>query len=859
MWDWLTDGYHTRIVESGRQPLFLLLVGLLGSFLFIRFSVRMIRRGTSWWPGNVSSSGGLHIHHVVFGQAMMLIGGIGAFALRGDSSAGRDLLGLLFGIGCGLVLDEFALVLHLKDVYWSEEGRQSVDAVILAVAVIGLLLLGITPLGNLSGGSVLSRAVTAAVLLALVVVSLLKGKVWTGFFGLFLVFLPLIGAVRLARPNSPWARWRYYSRPRRLARAERREARIRGRLRITRSAVYNAVAGAPYLDSPVPRGRPAPAKGPRRPSTAGLGPSRADRLLRPLREPAAVAVVWYLRLAALADVAAGLVEPFRARLRGGGTQEVLTPFLVTAGFTAAAVAALLAVMVRRRKRAAWLVAFALAAVNAAVYWLTLLTAPGYRPQPVNWLSAALTTLVAVALWVAGPLCRVRGEHGNVPLGLAWLLFGGVVAVGLGTVLVHEADTVPTAPWPDCLRYALLRVLTLSTLVGLPDIAVPGWVDLIVNVLSVALLLQVLRAFFRSPRGLTRLSPDDEHQLRSLLREFGRQDSLGYFALRRDTSVAWAPDRAAAVLFRVVNGVALACGDPVGDPAAWPRAISGWLRTARAHAWVPAVTCAGPHAAGVYERLGLRTLAFGDEAVVRTAGFRLEGDAMRPVREARDALRGAGYRAVVRRQRDIPRAEADRLARLADAWRRGAVDRGPAVSLARLGDRDDPRCVLVECRDPNDRTCALLSLVPWDGTGLSLDLVRRDTGSPGGMYGYLLAELLLRARADAAPVAGVERVALGVAVRHSAPYGGHGPGTGWVFRLHRTLSRLPAHRRRAVATDRATSAFAPGWQPRFLLYERATELPRITLANAGSGGLLTTARMPRLSQGEGEAGVGAGTG
>ncbi len=848
MWDWLTDGYHTRIVVSGRQPLFLLLVGLLGSFLFIRFSTRMIRRGTSWWPGNVSP-GGLHIHHVVFGQAMMLIGGIGSFALRGGGSVGRDLLGLLFGVGCGLVLDEFALVLHLKDVYWSEEGRQSVDAVILAVAVIGLLLLGVTPLGDLEG-SLSTRAVAAAILLVLVVISLLKGKVWTGFFGLFLVFLPLVGAVRLARPDSPWARWRYYSRPRRLARAERRDTRIRGRLQTTRRKVYNAVAGAPTPQSPPPPGTPAPPRpaprpgGRRRPSTVDLGPSRTQSALRTLREPALLTVVWYLRLAAALDVVTGVIAPFRDRLRQADTGEYFTPFPITPGFTAALFATVLAVMLRRRKRAAWIVAFGLSALNAVAYWLSLAAQAHLRDHPVNWFSGALTTVVAGTLWIARPVCRARGESGNVPLGLAYLVFGGAVAVGLGTVVVHEADTVPAADWPDCLRYALLRVLTLSTPVDLPEISVPGWVDLLINVLSLAFLLLVLRAFFRSPRGHTRLRPEDESRLRSLLARFGAEDSLGYFALRRDTSVSWSPGREAAVVYRVVNGVALACGDPVGDPAAWPQAIGGWLRTARVHAWVPAVTGASGNAAGVYERRGLKTLAFGDEAVAATAKFTLAGEAMLPLREAREVVRAAGYTVVVRRQRDVPRDESDRLVYLADAWRRGTVDRGFTMSLARLGDRADPDCVVVECRDPNDRTCALLSLVPWDGTGLSLDLMRRDRESPEALFSFMLSELLLRARADAAPVAGVERVALNFTVLHAATAHGQGPGTGRLFRLHRGVVRVLAHRRRLEVTHRLTSTFRPGWQPRFMLYERATELPRIALANADADGLLTPHRLPR---------------
>jgi lysyl-tRNA synthetase, class II len=508
-------------------------------------------------------------------------------------------------------------------------------------------------------------------------------------------------------------------------------------------------------------------------------------------------------------------------------------------------AALLAVMLRRRKRAAWLVTFVLAALNAVAYWLTL-TGQDYRERPVNWLSAALTSLVALLLWVARPVCRARGEHGNVPRGLAWLVFGGIVAVGLGTVLVHETDAVPTADWPDCLRYTLLRVFTLSTLVGLPDISVPGWVDLLVNLLSVALLLQVLRALFRSPLAHARLAPDDERQLRTLLRRFGREDSLGYFALRRDTSVSWSPDRAAAVLYRVVNGVALAGGDPVGDRSAWPAAIGGWLRTARGNAWVPAVAGASRDAAGVYERRGIRVLAFGDEAVARAGDFGLDDDRMRPLRETRLTLRDAGYSVVVRRRSEIAPGEADRLTRLADAWRRGAGDRGFTMSLARLGDRADGDCVLVECRDPRDRTCALLSLVPWDTTGLTLDLMRRELESPDTLFGYMLTELLLRARADAEPVSGIERIALNFTVLHAATHRGEGPGTGWVFASHRLIVRLLARRRGLTAAHRLTAELRPAWQPRFMLYERATELPRIALANAGADGLLTPRRLPRLA-------------
>ncbi|WNI15666.1 phosphatidylglycerol lysyltransferase domain-containing protein [Actinacidiphila sp. ITFR-21] len=240
MGHWLGDAYRVRVVDTGREPLFLLLPGLLGSFLFIRISARMIRRGAKWWPGNVRP-GGTHIHHVVFGQVMMPAGGVGAFAVRGGGRVAYDLLAVLFGLGCGLVLDEYALVLHLEDVYWKEEGRQSVDAVILAVAVIGLLLVGQAPLGGYVGGRSYRSYPVAAVLVAFVVLCLMTGKVWTGLLGVMVPLLAVVGALRLTRPASPWARWRYAAGPRRMARAERREDGIHRRFTAAMTAAGYSV------------------------------------------------------------------------------------------------------------------------------------------------------------------------------------------------------------------------------------------------------------------------------------------------------------------------------------------------------------------------------------------------------------------------------------------------------------------------------------------------------------------------------------------------------------------------------------------------------------------------------------------
>ncbi|MEV4557114.1 hypothetical protein AB0K51_08960 [Kitasatospora sp. NPDC049285] len=248
----LLDGYREHIVDAHKQPLFLLLVGFITSFVCIRFSVRMIRAQVRWWPGNITP-GGLHIHHMVFGLGFLLLGGIGVFATNGGHPW-IDWFGLAFGIGCGLVLDEFALILHLDDVYWSEQGRKSVDAVILGILLTALLLTGYVPLGVVPGDVTrwgLFAVISGNAVVCLV--ALFKGKVWTGLLGIMVPGLSWIGAIRLARPGSPWARWRYTGRPRRMARAVRRERRLHARADRARNWLWDVIAGAP---DKVPAGHP---------------------------------------------------------------------------------------------------------------------------------------------------------------------------------------------------------------------------------------------------------------------------------------------------------------------------------------------------------------------------------------------------------------------------------------------------------------------------------------------------------------------------------------------------------------------------------------------------------------------------
>ena len=243
--------FTKEIVDGGRLRMFCFLLAFIAAFLFIRFSVRMIRRQVRWWPGNVTP-GGRHIHHVVFGLVFMCVGGIGGLVVEDSTSGWAALTAAVFGAGTALVLDEFALVLHLSDVYWTEEGRLSVQVVMIAVALSGLLLLGLRPFGvdetvgtDQVPGEPWQIAVALLVNLGMSVVALLKGKTWTGLVGLFIGVVALVGAVRLARPGSPWAHHRYKEGSRKYLKAAARDRRLRAPVQRFVMRFQDLVAGSP--------------------------------------------------------------------------------------------------------------------------------------------------------------------------------------------------------------------------------------------------------------------------------------------------------------------------------------------------------------------------------------------------------------------------------------------------------------------------------------------------------------------------------------------------------------------------------------------------------------------------------------
>jgi hypothetical protein len=243
-------GYEHYVYQPGREPLFFLLLAFMLTFAAVRAYTRLSRR-RGWRSGSVQ---GVHLHHLVPGIIASLGAGTAIIAFR----PGDDwmlLLSTFFGIGAALTLDEFALILHLDNVYWTDEGRSSIEATLIGFTFAALCLLATAPLGSDPSKDIPHWVVGGVIVIdmSFAVVAFLKGKAKLGAFGIVIPGLAILAAVRLGKPSSPWAR-RFYS-ERKLSRSGARAMLQDQRYSHLKHRIYDAIGGAPHLERRPDRAR----------------------------------------------------------------------------------------------------------------------------------------------------------------------------------------------------------------------------------------------------------------------------------------------------------------------------------------------------------------------------------------------------------------------------------------------------------------------------------------------------------------------------------------------------------------------------------------------------------------------------
>ncbi len=496
------------------------------------------------------------------------------------------------------------------------------------------------------------------------------------------------------------------------------------------------------------------------------------------------------------------------------------------------VLALLAAALSARKRIAWLLLLGnlvLAAVlNAADIAAGDNTAAELFGENLGF---AVHIVVIVVLVLAYREFWAKVRRGALVKAAVVLVAADAVGILMSWGLVEL--------WPgslarqDRLPYVANRVIGFA--LADPDLFT-GRPHLLLNAIfglfgALALIAATI-VLFQSQRAENALTGEDESAIRGLLELFGNNDSLGYFATRRDKSVVFAGSGRAAITYRVEVGVCLASGDPIGDHRAWPQAIAAWLSLCQTYGWAPGVMGASSQGTQAFREAGLNALELGDEAILRTSDFKLSGPDMRGVRQAVTRARRAGLTVRIRRHRDMSADEmAETIAR-ADAWRDSASERGFSMALGRLGDPADGDCLLVEALDRDGNVVAMLSLVPWGTTGVSLDLMRRSPQSPNGTIELMVSELTLNGEQ-----LGITRVSLNFAMFRSAFEQGAQLGAGPVARLWRGFLLFFSRWWQLETLYRSNVKYQPEWVPRYACYEDARLIPRVGVASAMAEGFL----------------------
>jgi lysyl-tRNA synthetase class 2 len=501
-------------------------------------------------------------------------------------------------------------------------------------------------------------------------------------------------------------------------------------------------------------------------------------------------------------------------------------------FAWAFVLALLAAALAARKRIAWwiLVLYMVAAIVVNLGDLVEGDEP-LRDEFGEVIGLVFHVAAIAFLVMAHKQFWARVRRGALVKAVATLLAGMALGILVGCGLL---ELFPGTLERDYrLLYATNRVVAFA---GVDGGAFDGQhphvvVNALLGLFGALALMVAAIVLFRSQQADNALTGEDESAIRGLLEVSGKNDSLGYFATRRDKSVVFAPDGRAAITYRVEVGVCLASGDPIGDPRAWPNAIEAWLRLCETYGWAPGVMGASSAAAQAFREAGLHALELGDEAILYPDRFKLSGPDMKPVRQAVTRARRAGLTVRIRRHRELSAEEMTTAIKRADDWRDTETERGFSMALGRLGDPADADCLLVEAVQ-EEEVVAMLSLVPWGTNGVSLDLMRRSRQSPNGTVELMVSELCLQGEA-----LGVTRISLNFAMFRSAFEEGAQLGAGPVARLWRALLVFFSRWWQLETLYRSNMKYQPEWVPRFACYEDARLAPRVGVASVIAEGFL----------------------
>jgi len=510
-------------------------------------------------------------------------------------------------------------------------------------------------------------------------------------------------------------------------------------------------------------------------------------------------------------------QPLANRISG------YTPLLINStAFSTALFTSLMLILVARglsrRKRRAWNLSIIILVINIVAELSREITHPAQLV--VNSGLVLLLVVFRKEFYAISDPTTKRQPFIAFFLILLLIIISGILFI----YFRHRTQIQGNFGFTDVLQQVLEGLVGITGPIKFTSNTVSDTVGYTLGALGIFSIILPLWLFFRRSTSLPTMSAEDLEHVKVLIRHDQDQDSLGYFATRKDKSVVWTENRKAGIAYRVQNGVMLASGDPFGEFSLWPDAISQFLKIAQQHAWTPGVMGCSDRGGEVWvEKSGMIAIDIGDEAIIKVADFTLDGRPMANVRQMVNRIARKGYITTTTQWSDLDSETKKKLRKLANEWRYGVAERGFSMSMDRFGEEADSN-TYITIAFLEGEIKGLLYFVPWATNSLSLDRMQRERGTDAGVNELMITDTVAWGRVN-----GITHISLNFAAFRTLFERADKISAGPITRGMRNLIRFLSGFFQVESLYRFNAKFQPEWETRYVLYPRAADLPKVAWA------------------------------
>lgn len=540
---------------------------------------------------------------------------------------------------------------------------------------------------------------------------------------------------------------------------------------------------------------------------------------------------WLGRLIALVgvfNVAANIFQPFKGLAHRIDSYTLV--YVNSSAFSTSLFSGVLLILLSRgltkRKKRAWNLAVILLALGIATETFRF-------HMHLEQISVNLLMLIVLVIFRDEFYAKSDPQTEKHPIRVFLIGFALLFSLSVLMLLIRNSRIFMESPsFTEILQTVLYGFIGVTGPINFATERIADTVHFILLSFGIATILFPIGQFFKVIKPINQISLEDAKRVKEILLKNPDNDSLSYFSTRLDKSIMWSDSQTAGQSYRVQNGVLLVSGDPFGHFSLWSEVIDKVIALADEYAWTLAVFGCGERAGELWlKKTEMDALHVGDEAVIRTKNFTLEGPAMKNVREMVNKTKRLGYSTEVYKVSELDLKTRELLVKKSVEWRYGEPERGFAMALDRFMNPIDDREIFVLARK-DDEILAFMSFSPWSTDGMSLDRMLRSREAVTGVN-----ELIISAAAEYGKSNGISRISLNFAAFRSIFEESERISAGPILRFKRKILQIFSKWVQVESLYRFNAKFQPEWNPRYLIYPGPTKLIEIGIAVGKAEGLI----------------------